>query len=353
MRGKHHIFRGVVGSQAYGTSTPQSDVDVKGVYVQHPLDILSTGYVDQYQVSKDESHFEVRRFAQLLGSANPTVLELLYSPPDCVLEMDPLFDAFASRRDLFLTKACELSFGGYAIAQIRKARGLDKKMNYERERTEQKSVLDFCSVLSHISPTAITYSRYVRESGLDASEFGLTKIDGVRDGYALFCGGYGGILTEGADDVRTVSVPKGDLPVASLLFNRDGYSKSCAEWKSYQTWLSERNEQRYVDVAGHGQRIDGKNMLHCRRLLDVAAEIATEGTLNVRRPNAAELLAIRRGEVRLDEIIEKAERDIAELKGLFARSGLPDGPPSNEVVDEMILESRGTSAKTLAWPPTK
>ena len=343
----HKILECVVGSQAYGTATPQSDVDVKGVYVQHPLDVLGTGYREQVMPSKDETHYEVKRFVGLLQSANPTVLELLYSPGDCVRVQGPLILPLIRSADRFLTKSCEHSFGGYAVAQIRKAKGLDKKMNYEAERVVQRDVLDFCHVVLSGSSQSVPYKELT--NGID-SGYGLAKIDRGRDAYALFKGDYPGIHTDGAADVRLASIPKGEVPIGVLFFNKDAYSISCAEWKSYSTWLRERNTQRYVDVDSHGQRIDGKNMLHCRRLLDVAREIATEGTLNVRRPNAAELLAIRRGEVSLDRIISEAEEDIAELPSLFAKSGLPASPPSDEEVNALVLECRG-DLSGIQWPP--
>ena len=106
------IFKAVVGSQSYGTSTPTSDVDYKGVYIQDIDDLLGFKYKEQIDVSKDEVYYEVRRFIQLLQSANPTVLELLYSPKDCILESSPQFDLLVANRDKFLTKKCLNSFGG-------------------------------------------------------------------------------------------------------------------------------------------------------------------------------------------------------------------------------------------------
>lgn len=48
------IFKAIVGSQSYGTNTPESDVDIKGVYVQDPNDILSFNYKEQININKDE-----------------------------------------------------------------------------------------------------------------------------------------------------------------------------------------------------------------------------------------------------------------------------------------------------------
>ena len=97
------------------------------------MDILTFGYKDQFELNKDEVYYEVRRFIELLGSANPTVLEMLYSPEDCILGKEPEWDILMKYRSEFLTKKCQYSFGGYAIQQIKKAKGLNKKMNWEKE----------------------------------------------------------------------------------------------------------------------------------------------------------------------------------------------------------------------------
>jgi hypothetical protein len=113
----------------------------------------------------------------------------------------------------------------------------------------------------------------------------------------------------------------------------------CKDYRDYELWLQNRNTQRYVDIKGHNQQIDGKNLLHCRRLLDMAIEIATEKTIHVRRPNADYLLSIRRGEVPLDSIIEKAELDLLMLEELFANSGLPKDC-DKDFVNGLLLKIR-------------
>lgn len=34
------LLNAIVGSQAYGTNTPDSDIDTKGVYLQDPMEVL-------------------------------------------------------------------------------------------------------------------------------------------------------------------------------------------------------------------------------------------------------------------------------------------------------------------------
>ena len=336
------IFKAIVGSQSYGTSTPTSDIDYKGVYMQDVNELISFGYKEQFEAGKDECYYEVRRFMQLLQSANPTVLELLYSPTDCIIQTSPQFELLVKNRDKFLTQKCLLSFGGYAIAQIKKAKGLDKKMNWEKARVERKTPLDF--VYCYVNGKTMPIEKWLQIKGKKQENCGLVALDHFRDCFALYYSGdvnlgFKGIVLDDSNSVRLTSIPKGMMPDTIVYYNKDGYSTHCKDYKEYETWLENRNTQRYVDIKGNNQKIDGKNLLHCRRLLDMAIEIATEKTINVRRPNAEYLLSIRKGEVELEAIIEQAEKDLKGLDELFAKSGLP-ADCDKDFVNDLLLQVR-------------
>jgi len=68
-------------------------------------------------------------------------------------------------------------------------------------------------------------------------------------------------------------------------------------------------------------------------------EIAQEGKINVLRTNADYLLQIRKGEVDLDSIINKAEEDLKTLEEVYAKSSLPDGV-DREFVNQLLLKVR-------------
>lgn len=328
------LFKTIVGSTAYGTNVPGSDIDHKGIYMQSHYELLTNQYKPQIEVGKDECYYEVQRFLELLNTANPTVLEMLYMPDDVIIQSSAQFDLIRSQRQMFLTKKCRNSFGGYAVQQIQKARGLNKKMNWEKEKMVRKSPLDFCFIAKEGGSRPLV--QHLKSLGIRQEYCGLVAIDHIRDGYALYHDregdwegeeplGFKGIVLEDSNSIRLTSVPKGfDEPLGYIHYNKDGYTQHCNAYKSYETWLKERNTQRYVDIQGHGQKIDGKNMLHCRRLLDMAMEIATFGEIRVRRPNAKELIAIRRGEVDLETILSKAEEDIQRMDEMFASSSLPE-----------------------------
>lgn len=350
------IFKAIVGSQSYGTATTTSDVDHKGVYIQSTDELISFGYKEQIEPTKDECYWEVRRFLQLLQSANPTVLELLYSPQDCILISSPAFELIVKHRDKFLTKKCLHSFGGYAIQQIKKAKGLDKKINWEKKRVERKTPLDF--VYAYEAGKTIPITRYLFKENMKQEFCGLVALDHFRDCYALYYDykahhagignhseqehGFHGIIIDESNQLRLSSVPKECTAETIVYYNKDGYSQHCKDFREYTDWLEKRNTQRYIDVKGHTQQIDGKNLLHCRRLLDMAKEIALDKTINVRRPNAEHLLQIRRGEVPLQDIINQSEKEILELAAVYETCDLPDEVDS-EFVNQILLEVRRTT----------
>jgi hypothetical protein len=335
------IFKAIVGSQSYGTATPTSDIDYKGVYMQATRDLVSFGYKEQIDVTDDETYYELRRFIQLLQSANPTMLELLYSPEDCIIKTTPQFQLLVENRDLFLTKKCRDSFGGYAIAQIQKASGLNKKMNWEAEKVAKKDILDFCYVLlENEKSVKIRELLEIPEGEFsECKHIGLAKVNNFPDTYSMyyFPNLDGGICTAKSNDVQTRSIPKGYDLLYYMRFDKNSYSMYCKDYKSYQDWLANRNTQRYVDTGGRS--IDGKNLLHCRRLIDMAKEIATEGIINVRRPNADYLLSIRKGLVEPEKLIAEMTQDIKDLDELFKNSNLPVDC-DKDVVNNLLIKIR-------------
>ena len=325
------LFEAVSGSRAYGTNLAHSDTDLKGVFVLPERQFLGLDYVPQIaNASNDEVFYELRRFVELLLKSNPTALELLASPEDCVRYRHPLFEAF--RVEDFLSQLCRPSFAEYAVAQIRKARGLNKKINHP-EPPQRKSVLDFCYVT--VGAGAQPAADWLRRHGYAASQCGLTNVPHLPDLYALFVDdtpdrrcGYRGLVRDAAtsQDVQLSAVPKGEVPVTYLSFNRNGYSTHCRVVREYQEWEQQRNPERYQNTVQHGKNYDAKNMLHVFRLLGMALDVATTGQLPVRRPNREFLLTIRRGEFDYEELVAEAEKLVERVETAFANSHLPDAP---------------------------
>ena len=358
------LFKAIVGSQAYGTNMPDSDIDTKGVYLQDPMEILGLDYKEQINLDKDNCLYEVRRFLQLVSTGNPTMLELLFIPEDCILEKHPLWDIISKHRNEFLTKQCYNSFAGYAYQQIEKAKGLNKKMNWEDSRVQRKRPIDFLKVVDGCKTYPLT--EWLKRKNMHEDCCGLSKVNDSENLYALWYDhikdasktvdltnprykdwkdfGYKGVCNEA--NLLLSEIPEWQMPMceALLYFNRNGWGEHCKDYNSYQTWLKERNEKRYVDVKGHGQRIDGKNMMHCVRLLKTAKDIIKDHTINVRVPNPEYYLSIRQGKVSLEELINTAKEEIKSLKEDFEKSSLPDHVDIN-VVKGILNDIRKESLK--------
>jgi len=178
------LFETVIGSQAYGTQTLTSDIDEKFVYILPEDNILGTKYVEQVNVTKDKTGWELKRFLELMGTSNPTVLELLNSPEDCIITKHPLFDLILENKDEFITKGCKNSFAGYAIQQIQKAKGLNKKQNWEKDKVARKDVLDFVYVIQ--DEKTIPLKKWMVDTELEIKFFGVVKMSNARDMYTLY-----------------------------------------------------------------------------------------------------------------------------------------------------------------------
>lgn len=320
------LFDTVAGSHAYGTAIGGSDEDRRGVFVAPRSFLL--GLDDIRQVSDDrgdEVYYELGRFVELLSRNNPNALELLAMPGDCVRHRHPLFDLL--KPELFLSKLCATTFGEYAMGQIRKARGLNKKIvNPEPER--RRSMLEFCHVPEGQGSVPVT--EWLASRGLDPRECGLTAVPHAAGMFAIYHdrgGSLRGLTSPKDPDVLVFSsVPKDAAPVGWMHFNRDAFQAHCKAHREYWEWASRRNEERYATNAAHGRGYDSKNLMHTLRLLDMAGEIAAEGVLRVRRPDRDFLLRVRAGEFAYEDLVARAEDKLAAVRAAYDACSLPDAP---------------------------
>lgn len=319
----------ISGSTAYNLNISGSDIDKKGIFIMPQKQLY--GFEQQGQISSesnDEVYFEIARFLELLVKNNPNILELLNTPKSCVLYRHPLMDLI--KPDDFLSKLCLDTFAGYAQTQIKKARGLNKKINKPVEII-RKTVLDFCYVM--YKNGSIPLINWLEENKLTQEKCGLVSVNHFRDVYLLFhqnqllVGKLNGIVSgPQANDVQLSAVPKEIEHMALINFNKDGYSVYCREYKEYRDWEDKRNDLRYQNTLSHGKKYDAKNMMHTFRLLNMAEEIALYGQVNVYRSDRQFLLKVRNGDFDFEELMKLVEEKMAMIKELYNSSSLPDKP---------------------------
>lgn len=172
----------ISGSTAYNLNVAGSDVDKKGIFIMPQKQLYGFEQQDQIaNTTNDEVYFEIGRFLELLTKNNPNILELLSTPKEHVLFRHPLMDLI--KPEDFLSKLCLDTFAGYVQTQIKKARGLNKKINKPLD-SERKSVLDFCFVIYNTG--SIPLKEWLTEHSITQDECGLVNLDHFRNVYLLY-----------------------------------------------------------------------------------------------------------------------------------------------------------------------
>ncbi len=359
------LLEAISGSHAYGTNIATSDEDIRGIFIMDLEDYLGMEYVEQVSDdTNDTTFYEIGRFIKLLMVNNPNILELLNIPEDCIKLRSPLMDLIKSED--FISKLCKGSLGGYATEQIRKARGLNKKI-VKPMLVEKKTPLDFCYILEGYS--SFPLKDWLNTRSLDQMFCGLVNVPHARDVYALFYDtiahdcfsekvsagfreqtkswqekegkpfglGYKGVEVDQSNTIRVSSVPQGEKQLAIISYNRDGYTSYCKDYKEYWDWDKKKNPERFK--ISSEKQYDCKNMMHCFRLTEMSKEIASGQGVIVRRPNREYLLKIRNGEMQYDELLTMAEKNLKAADSLFVNADLMD-EPDYEKSNQILIEIR-------------
>jgi predicted nucleotidyltransferase len=96
------IFECISGSHAYGTNIETSDTDIRGIYIfpESEKTLFDDHQLEVADDKQDIKFFELQKFMQLCAENNPNVLELLFTPAECIIYKD-------ARMDVLLTNnAC-------------------------------------------------------------------------------------------------------------------------------------------------------------------------------------------------------------------------------------------------------
>lgn len=374
----------VRGSTLYGTAIEGvSDVDYGGVYIVPNETLLGLPEFYEPQVS-DEKHdityYELGRWVELLMKANPNALESLYAPENMIVgDIHPAIRLIMEYRDLFLTKECFASLSGYAVSQIKKCRGLNKKC--VQPIVERKGVLDFCYTFK--SQGSEPMKEFLERNKLDQKYCGLVNIPNMKDTYGVYYDfasyfhfedidfidknwivfesglvdvnvvdkvfaridnkeffGYSGIVhPDGkSNEVRLSSIPKGEKPLCFMTYNQNGYESHCRKYKEYQEWVEKRNPVRYE--SNLKSNYDCKNVSHCVRLLHMGKELAEGKGFNVVRTWDRDfLLDIRNHKYEYEEIMEYVTNLFESMKELVEKCDLPE-TVDREKVNELLKKAR-------------
>ena len=342
------LFECVAGSRAYGTASADSDEDIRGIFA-----LPRARYADlaapPNQVADARNnivYYSLRRTIELLTAANPSVLELLYMPADCIRRRTPEMERLLQRRALFVSTRCADTHVGYAFSQIRKARGQNKWINQPRPEQAPRRE-DYCHVIRRddllVTDSAPCRPQRLATSGIDLAACHAARLEHARDAYRLYHYGAAARGVFRGDTLACESIPADDEVerFAGLLFyNEPAWKQALIDHQNYWTWRRERNEARWRQQESGELDFDAKNLMHTIRLLLSGKAILERGEPLVRvEGETLQLLrAIREGRYRYDEILEMADAIVADCERLKPLSELPaeiDAAAANALLQEL------------------
>jgi hypothetical protein len=328
------LFECIAGSRAYGTNTDASDEDIRGIFA-----VSASSYMDLARppdqvgdARGNTVYYSLRRIIELLAEANPNILELLFMPDDCVLKTSPEMRLLLESRQLFISKQCADTHAGYAMSQIKKAKGQNKWINNPKPETSP-SKEDYCYVIPWQADgsSKVKPSRPVplKSIGWSLDEYHAARLEHARDTYRLYHYGSGAKGVFRGDVLVCESIPEGEEAThfkGLLLYNEQGWKQALVDHQNYWGWRRERNEARWKQQEAGELDFDAKNMMHTVRLL-----LSGKSLMEVGRPivrfsgeQLALLMSIRNGKLSFDEIMAIAQATIDECEQLKKTANLPD-----------------------------
>lgn len=333
----------ISGSHAYGLNRPDSDEDRRGIFIV-PSRAYQSVQVPPAQLSdkkSDVTFYSLRRFAELAAASNPNMLELLFSPAECILRSSPHLQPLLQHRDAFLSRACFASHVAYATAQIHKAKGQNKWINRPQPEEPPRQE-DFCWFIPWPGPPGAPPARPMRftETTVRLDQCHAAAVEHSGELFRLYDYGSESRGVFRGDNLVLESIPLGHETarfVGLMIFSRNAYEAAARDHHNYWEWRRSRNEARWHAQEKGGLDYDAKNLMHTFRLLMAAESLLRDGTLRVRptENDRAYLSSVRNGDFAYSDLIAQAQRRTDELARLLPDSPLPE-TPNLRFIDELV-----------------
>jgi len=345
---KHLIFKCIAGSRSYGTDLENSDTDVKGIFIAPPeYELGCFKKIEQVEDTiKNEVIYELDKFVKLAVQCNPNIIEFLFTDEKNILFIDPAFEILRKHRDWFLSTKAKHTFSGYAFSQLKRIKG-HKRWISNPQPENPPSIHQFCTRIHdgmkcgfrdevHFDDTNrssilikaygencfMVFSSEILDKDLKGkiiSDDGLNFIYQDQDWLFKNFLGY-----------KRFSAYRGVLICDLKKFN-----EARTKWKDYWSWKKNRNKDRAKLEEKIGY--DGKHASHLVLLMRMAKEILIEGKVSVFRHDAKDLLEIRNGKMKYEELIKWASDMDKELNKLYEKSSLQEKPQIKKI-NQLIID---------------
>lgn len=297
--GNNITLIGLGGSYAYGTNNENSDIDVRGIALNSPEEILTgTDFEQVVETNTDTTIYSVNKMLTLLSSGNPNTIEILGLKKDHYLKVSDIGQYILDNKDAFLSKHIVQTFCGYAYSQLRR---LDNKSVRKLSQAEKEQ-----HILHSIDNMMYSIKERYAEYSPDNIKMYLDDADNPELDKEIFM------------DINLRHYPARDY--ASILSEINNVIRE-------YTKLGKRNQ----NAIEHGKL--GKHMMHLLRLYMTGIDILEKKEIITYREDEHDLLmSIRNGDF-LDENSQPTDEFnnlVSEYQKRMEiaaeKTTLPDGP---------------------------
>ena len=318
------------GSHAYGLATPESDEDFKGVAIP-PVEYY-LGFVnrfDQAEIKSDNQDsviYNIQKFFKLAADCNPNIIEVLWVNEEDQLIVTDAGRTILDHREKFLSKKALYTFSRYAMSQLKRIKRHRKWLLEPPTHapTRQEFGLPEKPMMARNQiDTALSFiSKQVDSWEMNLQDFTPAQRQFIMDLFEK-------ILTQmsiGQNEKwkAAAGLMGFETNFLEVLEKEKQYKSARDNWKSFQNWKKNRNPTRAAMEAKSGY--DAKHAQHLVRLYSMGEEILSTGQVIVKRPDRAELLAVRNGQWTYEELLEWTVAKEQKLREIAQTSSLPRQP---------------------------
>jgi hypothetical protein len=324
-----------VGSHLYGTSTPASDVDYKGVYIPDAEQILLQRVKDSMPDPQgkprvkefgeknkagdvDSEFYSLQRFLSLVAEGQTIGIDMIFAPKEAVVESSPLWDYIVEHRDRLLNKD-SAAFVGYCNSQA-------AKYSVKGER---------------LAAARAAMELFREEWNNRGSQAKVQEVD--RERLEALC-------TE-HEWCNLLELPMGRDQKLGWFFEVCGRKISLTTSVKVAFETCERIVNNYgkrAQIAEENTGVDWKALSHAVRVATEAIELMRTGKVTFPLPNREHVLAIKTGQIPYEEVTQEIESLRKEVEKATLESILPE-EPDYEFINGLVLREYRKSVMTARW----
>lgn len=342
------------GSHAYGTNTPASDEDFKGIAIPPQNYFLGTMHrFEQAELKApdpDAVIYDIRKFFNLAADCNPNIIEVLHTDASDHFIVDKIGEEILAHKDDFLSKKIKFTFMGYSVAQLKRIK------THKRWIMNPPSTPPTRAELGLPEQTLIPADQLMAanaEIQKELDRFQFDFMEGLEESQKIEIRQIMAdmlaelqITTDQHWQAAARKIGLSDNLIQVMQRERE-YAGAKREWDQYQNWKKTRNPARAALEEKFGY--DTKHAYHLVRLIRMCREILTTGIVQVKRPDREELLAIRNGAWSYDQLIEFADREDKALAELYNTSTVLPKVPNKEKLDQLCIRLVEQSLSKYSW----